>query len=271
MFPNSQQPIVELQSWFDTDVGQYALKWEQLKIDALVADVFGYRAIQVGLPQVNLLRQNRMPFKAFVGQTLIEPSIANTWQANVVAEPEYLPFDSNSIDLLILPHALECSQDQHAVLREAQRVLVPEGRVVISGFNPLSLWGFRHHLPFLKPWLPSCLEDDVAPNKIKDWLRLLSFEIDRGHFGCYTPALKSQKWLNRFTFMEPAGDRWWPIFGAIYVVSAVKKVASMHLITPNWQRQKKQRHARQTVGATYQKSRNMAKSTTQTLSEQKGS
>jgi SAM-dependent methyltransferase len=257
MVPDFQQPIVELQRWFDTDVGQYALKWEQLKIDALVADVFGYRAIQVGLPKTDLLRQNRMPFKAFVGQTLVEPAMPHSWQASVIAEPEYLPFDSDSIDLLILPHALECSQDQHALLREAQRVLVPEGRVVITGFNPLSLWGFRQHLPFVKPWLPTRSEDDVAPNKIKDWLRLLSFEIDRGHFGCYAPALTSQKWLERFSFMEPAGDRWWPIFGAVYVVSAVKKVASMHLITPNWKQQKKHSHSSQTVGATYQKSRNI--------------
>lgn len=255
MVPDTQDPIVELQRWFDTDVGQYALKWEQLKIDALVTDVFGYRAVQVGMPKLNLLLQNRMPFKAYAGQTALDPSSESVWQSCVVAEPEYLPFDSDSLDLLILPHALECSQDQHALLREAQRVLVPEGRIVISGFNPLSLWGFRHHLPFAKRWLPTCPDSDVTPQKLKDWLRLLSFEIDRGHFGCYTPALTSQKWLDRFTFMEAAGDRWWPIFGAVYVVSAVKKVAGMRLITPSWRVKEQKRQARQAVVAAVQPSR----------------
>jgi SAM-dependent methyltransferase len=258
MVQTVQQPIVDLQRWFDTDVGQYALKWQQLKVDALVADVFGYRAIQVGFPKVDLLTQNRMPFKAYVGLTEIGSTVQTSQQARVIAEPEYLPFDSDSIDLLVLPHALECSHDQHALLREAQRVLVPEGRIVMTGFNPLSLWGFRHHLPFAKPWLPIASEGDVTPQKLKDWLRLLSFEIDRGHFGCYVPALRSQKWLDRFTFMEHAGDRWWPIFGAVYVVSAVKKVASMHLITPSWKLEKKRRSSRQVAVATYQKSRNMA-------------
>ena len=28
-------------------------------------------------------------------------------------------------------------------LREVERVLVPEGRVVIFGLNPMSLWGLR--------------------------------------------------------------------------------------------------------------------------------
>lgn len=257
MVPDTQFPIVELQRWFDTDVGQYALKWEQQKIDSLVADVFGYRAIQVGMPKVNLLAQNRMPFKAYAGQVPLDNTTHSDWKSYVVAEPEYLPFDADSIDLLILPHALECSTDQHTLLREAQRVLVPEGRLVISGFNPISLWGFRHHLPFGQKWLPTCPNSDVAPQKLKDWLRLLSFEIDRGHFGCYTPALQTQKWLDRFMFMEAAGDRWWPIFGAVYVVSAVKKVAGMRLITPNWRKKEKKRQARQTVVASVQKSRNM--------------
>ena len=29
----------------------------------------------------------------------------------------------------------------HRILREAERVLMPEGSIIISGFNPLSLWG----------------------------------------------------------------------------------------------------------------------------------
>ncbi|WP_223717365.1 class I SAM-dependent methyltransferase, partial [Escherichia fergusonii] len=52
-----------------------------------------------------------------------------------------LPFPANSLDLVVLPHALELASDPHETLREVERVLVPEGRVVILGFNPASLWG----------------------------------------------------------------------------------------------------------------------------------
>ena len=52
-----------------------------------------------------------------------------------------LPFDASSLDLVVLPHALELARDPHLALREVERVLVPEGRVVIVGFNPASLWG----------------------------------------------------------------------------------------------------------------------------------
>jgi SAM-dependent methyltransferase len=170
----------------------------------------------------------------------------------VVCAPEQLPFDADSIDLLVLPHTLETAQDQHLVLREAQRVLMPEGRLVIAGFNPWSLWGARARLPWVNPWFPEAFEPNVSPTKLKDWLKLLSFEIDRGHFGCYCPPFRSQQWIDRFGFMEPAGDRWWPIFGATYVVSAVKRVAGMRLITPVWKRKSRRRSARQAAGAAIQ-------------------
>jgi ubiquinone/menaquinone biosynthesis C-methylase UbiE len=57
-----------------------------------------------------------------------------------------LPFDSASLDLVVLPHTLELASDPHQTLREVERVLVPEGRVVIVGFNPASLWGLRQGL-----------------------------------------------------------------------------------------------------------------------------
>lgn len=246
-------PIVELQRWFDSDVGQYVRKWEQEHIDNLVADVFGFRAVQYGLPEFDYLAANRMPFKVYAGPVPLDKSLKDRWQASVLCEAEQLPFDGDSLDLLVLCHTLSSAQDQHMVLREAQRVLVPEGRLVIVGFNPWSLWGLRNALPGLAPWFPSGESGSVSPARLKDWLRLLSFEIDRGHFGCYAPAVGTQQWLERFAFMEKAGDRWWPIFGSVYIVSAVKRVAGMRLITPAWKRKSQRRTARAAAGVVSRK------------------
>lgn len=246
-------PIVKLQRWFDSDVGHYVRNWEQARIDDLVADVFGFRAVQYGLPEFDYLAANRMPFKVYAGPARLSKEVSDRWQASVLCEAEQLPFDSNSIDLLVLAHTLSSAQDQHMVLREAQRVLVPEGRLVIVGFNPWSLWGLRNCLPGLSAWFPSGEAGGVSPARLKDWLRLLSFEIDRGHFGCYAPAVRSQKWLDRFAFMEKAGDRWWPIFGSVYLVAAVKRVAGMRLITPAWKRKSQRRTARAAAGVVSRK------------------
>jgi len=244
MSVSTERPIVELQRWFDSPVGQYVHLWEQRRIDEMLVDVFGYRAVQYGLADFNLLAANRMPFKAYAGPSKLTQPQQVGWQASVVCRAEELPFDSDSVDLLVLPHTLETAEDQHLVLREAHRVLMPEGRLVVAGFNPWSLWGLRARMPWVRPWFPAGDEGELSPNRLKDWLKLLSFEIDRGYFGCYAPPCRSQKWLDRFDFMDQAGDRWWPIFGATYVVSAVKRVAGMRLITPVFKRKSRRRSAR---------------------------
>ena len=79
--------------------------------------------------------------------------------------------------------------------------------------------------------------------RLKDWLTLLGFELNGGRFGCYAPPFAQAKWLERFAFMEKAGDRWWPIAGGAYVVRAVKRNLGMRLVTPPWREQKAKRPA----------------------------
>ena len=248
MSVSSDQPLaVELAQWLTTPVGQYVQSWEQKKIDGMVANVFGYHALQIGQPQWDLLRANRIPNRGRT-HSCWGDARQNDSDVALYAEPENLPLESQSIDLLILPHVLECSNSPHQVLREAERVLVPEGRVVISGFNPWSLWGAHERIPGLDPIVPVPAHMQVSLGRLKDWFKLLSFEADRGHFGCYAPPALSTKWLSRWAFMESAGDRWWPVCGAAYVVSAVKRVAGMQIIGPAW-KDKKQRVRRAAVVA----------------------
>jgi hypothetical protein len=116
-------------------------------------------------------------------------------------------------------------------------VLVPEGRVVILGFNPTSLWGLRQRLGRWRMrlggqrrlFLPETGEF-IGYWRLRDWLRLLSFEIEGGRFGCYRPPFGSQRWLDRFGWMDATGDRWWPVLGAVYFLIAVKRVRGMRLV-----------------------------------------
>src|SRR5690606_27373978 len=231
-----EQPLIlELEEWLGTPQGRYVAAWETAQFSGMVANAFGYHAIQIGLPHWDLLQANRIPYKACTS-IVQAPKVERTM---VVAEPENLPFDTQSIDLLILPHGLECAPNPHQVLREIERVLVPEGRVVISGFNPWSLWGARERIPGLDPLMPVPADLQISLVRLKDWFKLLSFELDRGRFGCYAPHCASEAWLHRFQFMESAGDRWWPVCGAVYVVAAVKRVAGMRLVGPQWKRSRR--------------------------------
>ncbi len=242
--------------WLKTPAGAYVLQWEQAHLDTVVADRFGFHALQLGLPELEALRANRMPHR-WVATEHVEPAIEAVAVADAAAslqdDPaprphvgvalhcdfDALPFDSSSLDLVVLPHALELARDPHLALREVERVLVPEGRIVIVGFNPASLWGLRQHLGrWRKRLAPGSRRGLFLPGagefmgyrRLRDWLRLLSFEVEDGRFGCYRPPVGSMKWLSRFAWADRVGERWWPVFGAVYFVVAVKRVRGMRLV-----------------------------------------
>ncbi len=226
------QAIVKLGAWFQTPPGQYVQQWEQRRLDALVEDAFGFVAVQAGFPEYDALRCNRIPFHVYLGPTCPQSDLRAAWHSIGLADVTALPLASQSVDLLVLPHVLEYADDPHAVLREAERVLMPEGRLVIVGFNPWSLWGARHRLG-RAGWLPETGRFIALP-RLKDWLKLLSFDLDRGHFGCYALPLSSPGALRRSAWLDKAGDRWWPVAGAVYLVSAVKRVHGVRLLGPAW-------------------------------------
>ena len=212
-----------LSQWFSTPLGRYVAAAEQAYFDREVADVFGFNAFQVGLPEHDFLRSNRIPFRSVT---------AAQGKVSFASDARALPIQTGVADLIVLPHALEFSENPHQVLREVQRVLMPEGHVILSGFNPWSLWGLRRYLtrPSSYPWRGQF----VALARIRDWLALLGFEVAGGRMCCYVPPLSREKWRSRFDFMEMAGDRWWPFAGGIYFLHGIKRVSGMRLITPRW-------------------------------------
>lgn len=228
--PNCKVTAKSLSEWFATPQGGYVLAREQAYFDRTVSDIFGYNALQLGLPEHDFLRGNRMPLRFSAGN---QPGNA----VRLICTE--LPFDCDSLDLVLLPHVLEFAEYPHQILREAARVLRPEGNLIISGFNPRSLWGLHktlgglHRSPDKQQGYPWQGRFITLP-RLKDWLALLGFEVVGGRFAAYAPPFHTIKWLERFAFMEAAGDRWWAVSGGVYFLHAIKRVHGMRLIKPQW-------------------------------------
>ncbi|QID18063.1 class I SAM-dependent methyltransferase [Nitrogeniibacter mangrovi] len=230
---STAEQIRDLDRWLASPAGEYVMAWEAECFDHMVSDLFGYHAVQVGMTQFDFLRNNRIPAR----HVCAAPGQGSPGEGQVQAAPEALPFETGSVDLILLPHVLEFSAHPHQVLREVERILVPEGQVIIAGFNPVSWWGLRRLLKRQRthfPWRGQYL----SVRRIKDWLQLLSFEARAGRFGIYAPPLSQARWIERFRFMDRAGDRWWPVCGGVYMVQAIKRVHGMRLIQPNWRKKK---------------------------------
>lgn len=226
--------------------GRYLLDWEQQRCDEAVADIFGYHSLQLGVPMLHALRHNRMPHQWVA---VPHPDLNRECAACQAPEsiqlcclPEALPFTEASLDLLVMPHTLEMCQDPHAALREAVRVLVPEGRLLLFGLNPYSLWGIQHGLeraqtPHLNAW------KGLPYWRVRDWLQVLAMDVVAADFGCHAPAVETAAWLERWRWMDKLGNKAWPVLGGAYCVLAVKKVHGMRLMEPGWRTRKAAPHA----------------------------
>ena len=219
-------------SWIDTPIGAYLLAQEQLLFDEVVGDIFGFNALQLGFLQADLLRNSRIPYA-------IKASEA---KGNLFCETQQLPIATSAMDLVLLPHTLDFSVSPQQTLREVERVLVPEGHVVITGFNPISSWGLRRFVS------KGCSSSSaiwyahfLSSLRIKDWLNLLGFEVVNTRMACYKLPLQSDRWMQRFDGLDTMGQRCWPMLGGVYCIVAKKRVLGMRIIKPNWNRAKLKR------------------------------
>ena len=201
-----------------------------------VVDLFGFNALQMGFVQSDLLRSSRIPHLYSASEFIKSNIKTNSESHHLCCNDDFLPFAEASIDLLLLPHRLEFSERPHQTLREAARVIMPDGHLLISGFNYLSLWGaaaglrkiFSKNVSF--PWNGKF----IGLTRLKDWLALLGFEIVSVEMCCHVPPFEKKIWHKRFSFMDKVCGNRFAMLGGVYFIIAKKRVVGMTPLKPNW-------------------------------------
>lgn len=157
--------------WLDTKAGQALFRQECLLADAVLERVFGDQILQIGEwgPARSLLDAARTQ------AALVFASDPNA-TADALCQPDRLAVRTDSVDAILLPHTLELSNDPHGVLREVHRVLRPDGKLIVLGFNPFSWWGIRHAVSL--NGYPAGLRRQISQRRLSDWLQLLSLCVD---------------------------------------------------------------------------------------------
>jgi SAM-dependent methyltransferase len=223
----------EAADWLKTPLGQALLAQEARVVEDAFDGIFGEQCLQVGRwgDDRSFLRLARTQHSLCITDALVA---GNETKPGVLGEPHRLPVASDSVDLVLLPHTLDYSERQHAILREVHRVLRSDGYLVVLGFKPGGLWGMRRLIP--GAGLPPGAVHPVADRRLSDWLRLLDLRIHgltRYFFRWPLPGNRgpsSPDWERR-------GQRFWPELAACYMLTAQKRVYTLTQIRKPWRTQ----------------------------------
>jgi SAM-dependent methyltransferase len=226
----------KLQQWYESPLGMRLAQQETTILSSALTDLFGFHLLQLGrLPADDWLSQSRVSHCSIMDFSA-DPTTGN--KTGFQGLPDALPIQTDSIDVVVLPHTLEFSLTPHNILREVDRVLVPEGHLVMLVFNPRSLWTFwRWSVGWRKraPWCGRFL----STTRIRDWMALLGFDVSSIHGYFYQPPVQSRRISQRLGFTEGVGKRCWPFLGAANMIVARKRVTTLTPIRPSWRAQVK--------------------------------
>lgn len=224
-----------LRAWWESPLGQAFLSSEKTQVKKMLPQLFGYHLLVLGEPVfIQCVQDSPMTHRVWIHPYT---SVSEGGSA-LISRHDKLSIISDGVDLVYLAHSLESIKNPHEVLREVFRVLIAEGHVIISNFNPWSLWGlWRWCVRFIKraPW------DNhfISVARLKDWLALLGFDVLQVNTYFFRPPVSHPGVLHHLDWLETLGRWFWPIFGGGYVLLAQKRVTILTPIRPSFETRRK--------------------------------
>lgn len=214
--------------WLSHYFGLSLLEMEERFLSKWLAERYGNHALIIGVPKQYMLLKSC----AIANHTLLSPlATKNKYIKHIESAYYNLPIIPGSIDVVLIPHTLECIENPQLLLTEACRVVKPEGDIIIFGFNPISLWGLYKRFKNIKqmPWI---LHFNHAA-AIKKWLELADFVLIEHKQFLFRPPC-SESIYNKIKFLDWVGEVCHLPFGAVYVLIAKAKAIPLTPIKWRW-------------------------------------
>lgn len=212
--------------WQQLSQGELAREELEKALEPIVQRIFGYYLVKIG----SLSSQVNLPTCTIKNQFSCAPH-ANKHN-HLCAKSSSLPLQNNSVDAFVVLGELDFAQDPHQIIREIDRAITSDGRLVIAGFNPFSIAGIMKYLPINRK---NILHQGrfFTPSRIRDWLALLNFEIVQQENLVYSSLfmhtqLTSQSRVQKFC------KRYLPWLSSMYIIEARKREIPLSPIKPVW-------------------------------------
>ena len=216
-----------IDEWYQRPLGQQLFDDLKTQLDPLLTTTFGYYALQIGCTghANRLLDSCRVRRKFSLGSENVS--------VDLQAYPALLPIANDSVDLVVLMHHLSNTTEPHAILREVSRVLIPEGKLIIIDFNPLSLWGLRY---FFQSWLERVpwRGHYYSARRMTDWMQLLGFDQQKHFRVGYMPPINRRSVIRRQSWLEKGLKNWLRFSAALNVLVFDKNISPMTPVRHRW-------------------------------------
>ena len=226
-----EELLTGLMKWYRSPLGRYVHSMEQKQLQQILPRFFGYNLLQISLNEICFdLSASPIRERYFINNDNCRPSQA----PSVRGLSGELPFRANTFDVVLLPHVLEFIVEPDKILEEATRVIIPEGHLILFGFNPFSIWGLSRFWKARQQHIPWA-GNFISATEVQNWLTAYDFEIELKEYMVYrSPSSSLEEDLANESFFEKVSHKCWPRGGAIYIMLAKKKVFNMIPIRQAW-------------------------------------
>lgn len=214
--------LTELESWYARENGVYLQQQMRSVVRNFLDTSFGYHILQLGVTGGDpLCQESPINHRIYCSGS---PGAG----VELVADADELPLESDSVDTIIAHHCLEFADDPHQVLREIHRVLTPQGRLLLIGFNPYSFQGINTRVRGLLGNALWSQHRPVGENRMTDWLHLLGCEV----LDCVRlyglPPLGGDRLRRYMIRCDAWSTRHNLPVGGVYILHATKNIAGVN-------------------------------------------
>jgi len=231
--PQGRELISQFEDWYESRLGREVVAQESVCLEQMLEGVFGHYLLQVGGDEVfgEVLRGSHVRHAISLPPVLHQGGLG----MRIAARPEMMPIVSDSLDAVFLPHTLDFAADPLQVLREVERVLIPEGRLIVMGFNAISPWAIlRLVRPGRVPWCGRFL----TRYRVGAWLSLLGFDLEMQRMLVFRAPWGGSP-RSSGSVLDRTGSLYWSALGGVYALRAVKRVSTLTPLRPSWQTRRK--------------------------------